>query len=154
VKSPFDGFAYPARQVDVCRVDDDPFRLFVDANDSVEWMLALFGFLLMAHQANHLLNLPRPEVAVQSDHAGRKLVVDTPASRTPRDRPRVSAPTASARYDSRHRIAGKPCRLLAFLAADMDRECDPPGRVRQSGAWLQACAVLSLFASFQAPFRS
>ena len=38
VKGPFDGFADPARQVDVCRVDDDPFRLFVDANDSVEWI--------------------------------------------------------------------------------------------------------------------
>lgn len=58
VKGPFDGFADPARQVDVCRVDDDPFRLFVDANDSVEWMLALFGFLLMAHQAN-----PSPQFA-------------------------------------------------------------------------------------------
>src|SRR6516164_7335007 len=38
------GFADPARQMNVCRLDDDALRILVDADDSVQRMLALFGF--------------------------------------------------------------------------------------------------------------
>ena len=48
VEGAFDGFADPARQVDVCRVDDNPVSILVDRDNAVERMLALFGFLLMA----------------------------------------------------------------------------------------------------------
>ena len=80
----FYGFADPARQVDVCRVDDDPVSIFVDRDDAVERMLALFGFLLMARQTNDLILLLRSEGAAhaQFDDSGRKLIVDAPAGGT------------------------------------------------------------------------
>src|SRR6516225_907069 len=51
------GFADPARQVDVCRLDDDPVSILIDLDNAVERMLALFGFLLMARQTNDLILL-------------------------------------------------------------------------------------------------
>jgi hypothetical protein len=39
------------------RIDDDSFCVLVDADDAIERMLALFGFLLMARQADDLLDL-------------------------------------------------------------------------------------------------
>jgi len=78
------GFTDPVRQMDICCIDGDAACILVDADDAIERMLALFGFLLMAHQVNHLLNLLASEVTVQFDDAGRKLVVDAPAGRTKR----------------------------------------------------------------------
>ena len=77
------GFTDPVRQMDICCIDGGA-GILVDADDAIERMLALFGFLLMAHQVNHLLNLLPSEVAVQFDDAGRKFVVDAPAGRTKR----------------------------------------------------------------------
>jgi hypothetical protein len=51
------GFTDPVRQMDICCIDGDAACILVDADDAIERMLALFGFLLMAHQVNHLLNL-------------------------------------------------------------------------------------------------
>ena len=78
----FHGFADPARQVEVCRIDDDPVSILADVDDAVERMLALFGFPLMARQTKDLLLLLASEGAAQFDDAGRELVIDAPAGRT------------------------------------------------------------------------
>ena len=80
----FHGFADPARQVDVCVIDDDPVSILVDVYDAVERMLALFGFLLVTRQTNDLLLLPGSEGAMQFDDAGGKLVINPTAGRTKR----------------------------------------------------------------------
>ena len=84
VEGAFHGFADPAREVDVCRGDDDPLCILLDVDNAVERMLALFGFLLMARQTNDFLLLLASEGATQFDDARRKLVVDAPAGRTKR----------------------------------------------------------------------
>ena len=58
VEGALHGFADPARQVDVCRINDDAVSILVDVDDAVERMLALFGFLLVTCQTNDLLLLP------------------------------------------------------------------------------------------------
>jgi hypothetical protein len=82
VEGAFHGFTDPARQVDVCRGDDDPLCILVDLDNAVERMLALFGLLLMARQTNYLLLLLASEGAPQFDDAGRKFVIDAPAAGT------------------------------------------------------------------------
>jgi hypothetical protein len=47
VEGAFHGFADPARQVDVCRIDDDPVSILLDVDNAIERVLALFGLLLM-----------------------------------------------------------------------------------------------------------
>src|SRR6516165_3282726 len=84
VQGAFHGFADPARQVDVCRIDDDSVSILLDRNNTVERMFALFGFLLMACQANDLLLLLASKSATQHYDASRKFVVYPPASRTRR----------------------------------------------------------------------
>src|ERR1700757_1568894 len=70
VKGALGGGANPARQVNVCRMNDDALRLFIDTDDAVERMLALFGFFLMTRQTNDLILLLRSEGAAQFDDAG------------------------------------------------------------------------------------
>jgi len=57
VKRPLDGFADTARKVNVGRCDRNGSVIFIDADDSVERMLALFGLLLVAGKADDLLSL-------------------------------------------------------------------------------------------------
>ena len=82
------GFGDPAREVNVCRLDDDALHILVDADDSVQRMLALFGFLLVARQVDDFLGLLWPKAAMECDDAGRKFVIDPPASRAERFQPR------------------------------------------------------------------
>jgi hypothetical protein len=67
------GFADPARQMNVCRVDDNPLCILLDTDDAVERMLALFGFLLVTRQANDFLGLLRCKVAVELHDASGNL---------------------------------------------------------------------------------
>ena len=78
------GFADTAGQVDVCRIDDDPFCILIDRDNAVERMLALFGILLMTRQTNNLFFLLASKGASQLDDPGRQLIVDAPAGRTKR----------------------------------------------------------------------
>ena len=91
------GFADSARQVDVCRVDDDPVSILVDLDNAVERMLAFFGFLLMARQTKDLLLLLASEDATQFDDAGACAQAVNLASR--------------ARFTLRADATGLLCRL-------------------------------------------
>jgi hypothetical protein len=81
VKGALDGFTNAARQMNVCRVDHDLVRILVDTHYAVERMLGLFGLLLMTRQVDDFLYLAWPEIAAQSNDAGRKFVIDAPAGR-------------------------------------------------------------------------
>ena len=73
VERALDGGADATGQVNVGCLDDDRFVLLRDGNDAVERVLAFFGVLLMAGQANNL----GPSAAVQKCHA----ILTTPAGR-------------------------------------------------------------------------
>ena len=68
--------------MDVSRVDHDPLRVILDADDPIERMLFLSRVLLVAGQADHHLRLVLPgEIAPQRHDTGRKFVVDASAGR-------------------------------------------------------------------------
>ena len=91
MKGPLGGLADAPRQVNVWRINDDAFRLFIDADDAVERMLALFGFLLMAGQMDDFVDLLRRKAAVECDDARGGFVIDPPACRAQDLRPLFGA---------------------------------------------------------------
>jgi hypothetical protein len=55
VKGALDRLANAARQVDVGRIDNEPVGILLYADDPVERMLPLLGFLLVADEPDNLL---------------------------------------------------------------------------------------------------
>jgi len=73
--------ANAARQVNVGRVDHQPLRVPLDADDPIEWVLFILRFLLVASQADHFLFVLLGEVAAQRHNSGRELVFYTTTGR-------------------------------------------------------------------------
>ena len=54
LKRPADRLADPVRQMDVGRGDHHSILALLDADDSIEWMIAPLAELLLAHDADDL----------------------------------------------------------------------------------------------------